>query len=37
MGSESVPVNVDPSQIKYADQINVLKDILQKHPENLDG
>jgi len=30
-------VNVNPSQIKYADQINVLKEVLQKHPENIDG
>lgn len=37
MESSQPAVNVNPSQIKYADQINVLKDILQKHPENLDG
>lgn len=31
------PVNVNQIQLKYAEQINVLKEVLQKHPENVDG
>ncbi len=37
METSQPAVNVSPNQIKNDEQIRVLQEILQKHPENVDG